>query len=203
MKLKRIACAVLVAFGMASCTAESDAIMNEVETVVSLEKDFNARSVDNRGGEKNGLELDNLIPASTDEATTILNMLREKKGLTETCSVTTKEGATDQSFLDIYAEQCVNNRYTLALQLQMISYADDNSLYYKDCKVSANSSQFLWHMTGFGFSSDGTNGMYKFECTSYLYFKVVEDGVKYLQIPVKVNGKYNPETHDVSFDYSI
>ena len=203
MKLKRIACAVLVALGMASCTAESDAIVNEVETKFSLEKNFNARSVDNRSGEINGLELGNLIPASTDEATTILNMLRGKKGLTETCSVTTEEGATDQSFLNINAEQCVNNRYTLALQLQMISYADDNSLYYKDCKVSANSSQFLWHMTGFGFSSDGTNGMYKFECTSYLYFKVVEDGVKYLQIPVKVNGKYNPETHDVSFVYSI
>ena len=36
MKFKNLACAVLVVLGMASCTAESDAIVNEVETSVSL-----------------------------------------------------------------------------------------------------------------------------------------------------------------------
>ena len=203
MKFKNLACAMLVALGMASCTAESDAIVNEVETIVSLEKTFNARSVDYREGEKNGLGLDSLIPASTDEVTAILSTLREQKNLTESCSVTTTEGTTNQSFMTINAEQCVNNRYTLALQLQMISYADDNSLYYKGCNVSANSSQFLWHMTGFGFSSNGADGMYKFECTSYLYFKVVEESIKYVQVPVKVNGNYNPKTHEVSFAFSI
>mgnify|MGYP003291116456 CR=1 FL=1 len=52
-------------------------------------------------------------------------------------------------------------------------------------------------------SSNGTDGMFEFECTSYLYFKVVEDGIKYVQIPVKVNGDYNPKTHAISFEYSI
>ena len=75
MKFKNLACAMLVALGMASCTAESDAIVNEVETIVSLEKTFNARSVDYREGEKNGLGLDSLIPASTDEVTAILNKI--------------------------------------------------------------------------------------------------------------------------------
>ena len=203
MKFKSLACAMLVIMGMVSCTAESDAIVNEVETTVSLEKSFNARSVEYQNGKKNELNLGDLIPVSTDEAISILNMLREKKGLTESCSVTTKEGETNQSFLTIHAEQCVNSCYNLALQLQMISYADDNSLYYKDSEVSANSSQFLWHKTGFGLSSNGADGMFKFECTSYLYFKVVEDGIKYMQVPVKVNGDYNPKTHEVSFDYSI
>ena len=203
MKFKNLACAMLAIMAMASCTAESDAIVNEVETTVSLEKNFNARSVEHQKGKKNDLNLDDLIPVSTDEAINILNMLREKKDLTESCSIKTKEGETSQSFLTIHAEQCVNNRYNLALQLQMISYDDDKSLYYKDSEVSSNSSQFLWHKTGFGLSSNGTNGMFEFECTSYLYFKVVEDGIKYVQIPVKVNGDYNPKTHAISFEYSI
>ena len=85
----------------------------------------------------------------------------------------------------------------------MINYTDDNSLYYKNCKASAKSSNYSWEITGFGLSSNSTEGLYKFECTSYLYFKVVEDGIQYVQVPVKVNGTYNPNNHAVSFAYFI
>ena len=203
MKLKNFACALLVVMGMASCTAESDAIVNEVETSVSLEKTFNARSVNYSKGGKNDLNLDNLVPVSTDEATAILNELRGKKNLTESNSIQTTEGAEGQLFLNISAEQNVNNRHTLAIELQMINYTDDNSLYYKNCKASAKSSNYSWEITGFGLSSNSTEGLYKFECTSYLYFKVVEDGIQYVQVPVKVNGTYNPNNHAVSFAYFI
>lgn len=203
MKFKNLACAVLVALGMASCTAESDAIVNEVETSVSLEKTFNARSVDYQKGSKSNLDLDNLVPVTTDEATAILNVLRNHKNLTESNSVTTTEGEPGQTFLTISAEQCVNNLHTLELQLQMISYADDNSLFYKDCKASTKSSNYLWHLTGFGLTSNGTDGTFKLECTSNLYFKVMGEGIKYLQVPVKVNGVYNPQGHVVNFTYSF
>ena len=203
MKLRSLVCAMLTALCMASCTAESDATVNEVETTVSLESAFNARSVSYKKGGKNDLNLDELVPVSPDEATAILNILRDQKNVTESQHIVTTEGVPGQSFLNINAEQCVDNRYTLTLQLQMISYADDGSLYYKDCKASANSTQYLWNLTGFGLSSDGTEGMYKFECTSYLYFKVVEEDIQYIQVPVKVNGNYNPKTHAVSFAYFI
>ena len=203
MKLKNFACALLAAMSMASCTAESDAIVNEVETSVSLEKTFNARSVDYSKGGKNDLNLDNLVPVSADEATAILNELRGKKNLTESNSTQTTEGAEGQLFLNISAEQNVNNRHTLAIELQMINYTDDNSLYYKNCKASAKSSNYSWEITGFGLSSNSSDGMYKFECTSYLYFKVMGEVMEYFQVPVKVRGSYNPGTHAVSFVYSI
>lgn len=38
MKLKNIVCASLATLSMASCTAESDAIVNEVEASVSFKK---------------------------------------------------------------------------------------------------------------------------------------------------------------------
>ena len=203
MKLKNFACALLVAMGMASCTAESDAILNEVETSVSLEKTFNARSVDYSKGGKNDLNLDNLVPVTADEATAILNELRSKKNLTESNSIQTTEGAEGQLFLNISAEQNVNNRHTLAIELQMINYTDDNSLYYKNCKASAKSSNYAWEITGFGLSSNSTDGLYKFECTSYLYFKVMGEIVQYVQVPVKVNGTYNPHNHTANFAYFI
>lgn len=203
MKLKNFVCALLAAWSLASCTAESDAIVNEVETSVSLEKTFNARSVDYSKGGKNDLNLDDLVPVTTDEATAILNELRGKKNLTETNSLQTTEGEEGQLFLNISAEQNVNNRHALKIELKMINYTDDNSLYYKECKASAQSSNYMWQITGFGLSSNSSDGMYKFECTSYLYFKVMGEVMEYFQVPVKVRGSYNPGTHAVSFVYSI
>ena len=79
MKFKDLACALLVAVGMASCTAESDApVMNE-ETTVSLEKTFNARSVDYQEDGKNSLNLSELTPVSVEEANNILKVLRERR----------------------------------------------------------------------------------------------------------------------------
>ena len=67
MKLKNIVCASLATLSMASCTVESDAIVNEVETSVSLGKNFNA--VNHLRGSKNGLNLNDLVPVTADKAT--------------------------------------------------------------------------------------------------------------------------------------
>ena len=62
---------------------------------------------------------------------------------------------------------------------------------------------YMWHMTGFGLASSGSEGMYKIEGTSNLYFKVMDDSLYYIQVPVKVTGTYNPKTHEVNFTYDI
>lgn len=69
MKLKNIVCASLATLSMASCTVESDAIVNEVETSVSLGKNFNTKSVNHLRGSKNGLNLNDLVPVTADKAT--------------------------------------------------------------------------------------------------------------------------------------
>ena len=62
---------------------------------------------------------------------------------------------------------------------------------------------YMWHMTGFGLASSGSEGMYKIEGTSNLYFKVMDDSLYYIQVPVKVNGTYDSKTHEVNFTYEI
>ena len=203
MKFKNLACALLIVAGMASCTAESDVpVMNE-EITVSLEKTFNARSVDYQEGGKNSLNLSDLAPVSVEEAHDILKVLREKKNAKSAHSISAKDGEMGQKFLTVSAEQQIDNCHKLTLQMTMITYADDNSLYYKDYRAFAASDLYIWHMTGFGLSTVGSEGMYKIEGISNLYFKVVDKGVHYIQVPVKVTGNYNPKTHEVIFTYFI
>lgn len=203
MKTMNLVRTLLMAVGMASCTAVSDAPMNNEETTTSLEKNFNARSVNYHEGDKNCPNLSELIPVSENEAKQILNTLRSHKGTKTNHAITEKAGNEGQTFLTISEEQQIDNRHTLTLQMTMISYADDGSLYYKDCKTFAASEQYIWHMTGFGLASNGNEGMYKIEGTSNLYFKVMGSSLYYIQVPVKVTGTYNPKTHEVNFTYDI
>ena len=203
MKLKNLACAMLVVSAMASCTAESEATMNYEKVTYSLEKNYNARSVNYVEGSKNTPILSELPPVSIAEADKILKTLREQKNLSTAHSLDTKDGEAGQKLLTVSAECSIGSQHKLTLQLSMIAYEDDGSLYYKDYKAFASSGLYIWHMNGFSLATFGTEGMYKFECSSNLYFKIVDDEIAYIQVPVKVNGNYNPATHEINFTYSL
>ena len=203
MKTINLVHTLLMAVVMASCTAVSDIPVDNEETTTSLEKNFNARSTNYREGDKNSPNLSELAPVSIEEADRILSTLRSHKNVKASNDVSRKNGEDGQTILTVSAEQQIDNRHRLTLQMTMISYADDGSLYYKDYKAFAASDQYAWHMTGFGLSSNGTDGTYKIEGTSNLYFKVMDDELRYIQVPVKVTGTYNPKNHEVNFTYDI
>ena len=198
-----LACALLVAVCMASCAAESTEPETTTEVAFSLEKTFNARSLTYTAGSKNMPDLSQLPPVTVDEAEKILHTLRDHKNLKEERSIRTTEGTQGQKFLTINTECSVGNQHKLTLQLDMITYEDDGSLYYKDCTGFASSSLYKWQLTGFGLASTSTAGLYTFECTSYLYFKLADGETDYIQVPVKVEGNYNSTIHEVNFTYFL
>ena len=203
MKLMNLACALLVAVCMASCAAESTEPETTTEVAFSLEKTFNARSLTYTAGSKNMPDLSQLPPVSIKEAEDILHTLREQKNLSEDCSLETTDGTSGQKFLTINTECHVGKQHKFTLQLNMITYEDDGSLYYKDCNAFASSSLYKWQLTGFGLASTSTARLYTFECASYLYFKIAGEELTYIQIPVKVEGEYNSNVHEVKFTYSL
>lgn len=195
MKLTNLACAMLVVISMASCTAESDATMNYEEVTFSLEKNYNARSVNYVEGSKNDLGLSELPPVSVQEAESILKQLREQKGLTANHSLDSKDGESGQKFLTVSAECCVGNAHKLTLQLSMISYEDDGSLYYKDYKAFASSYLYKWHMNGFGLSTAGTSGILPFRTVCpfqvFLDFLTFYTDFKYIISAKDISQKYD------------
>ena len=53
------------------------------------------------------------------------------------------------------------------------------------------------------FGSDNSEGNFIFQSESYIYMKVADNGIKYMQIPVSIRGTYNPKSHDASFTYKL
>lgn len=203
MKLMNLACALLIAACMTSCAAESTEPETSTEVAFSLEKTFNARSLTYTAGSKNMPDLSQLPPVTIKEAEDILHTLREQKNLSEECSLETTEGTSGQKLLTINTECSVNKLHKFTLQLFMITYEDDGSLYYKECNAFASSSLYKWQLTGFGLASTSTAGLYTFECASYLFFKLADEDSTYIQVPVKVKGEYNSNIHEVNFTYAL
>ena len=189
--------------GLTSCAAESDESLNQNEVDFSLEKTFNARSVNYQEGNKSTLNLSEITPISLDEAEQILNTLRKQNDASYTYELKSTVGKPGQNILTVSGKYSVGEEHNFTLELTMITYDDDNSLYYKDNKAYASSSEYKWSLSGFGLSSNGNEGMYKFECNSYLYFKIAGEEMKYIQVPVKVYGDYNSINHEMKFTYSL
>ena len=60
-----------------------------------------------------------------------------------------------------------------------------------------------WYVKGFSLASDNSEGNFIFQSESYIYMKVADNGIKYMQIPVSIWGTYNPKSHDASFTYKL
>ena len=43
-----------------------------------------------------------------------------------------------------------------------------------------------WYVKGFSLASDNSEGNFIFQSESYIYMKVADNGIKYMQIPVSI-----------------
>lgn len=193
--------AMLTMMSLASCTADGNDPVDNSSSTYLLEKTYGARSVSYQENNSDNLNLNDLPAISLSEADEILSTLRKHTNAKEELDIKAAERG-EETLLKIAMKQIVNNKYTFTIQLSMSSYSD-GSLYYNGYTAECSSSLMKWYLKGFSLASDKSTGNYKFESESYLYMKVVDNGIKYMQIPVSIKGTYNPNNHRAAFSYNL
>lgn len=201
MKAIYLMIAILAMMSLASCTADGNDPVENSSSTYLLEKTYGARSVAYAENNSENLNLNDLPAISLSEADEVLSNLRKHTNAKEELDVQAANKG-EQTLLAIIMRQTINSKYTFTIQLNMKSYSD-GSLYYSGYKADCSSSLMKWYLKGFSLASDNTTGKYKFESQSYIYMKVVDNGIKYMQIPVNVKGTYDPINHNAAFSYSL
>ena len=82
-------------------------------------------------------------------------------------------------------------------------YEVNGVTYYKSYDANCSANTFEWYIKGFSFATDNSTGNNKFEGPSYLYFKILEEGCKYIQVPVTIKGTYCPSNNKAEFTYAL
>ena len=199
MKAMHLIIAMLVMMSLASCSADgNDPVENSVSTYL-LEKTYGARSVTYEENNSDKLKLSELPAISLSEADHILSVLRKHTDAQEELDIQTATKG-EQTWLRIVMKQTIDHKYAFTIQLNMNCY-NDGSLYYGGYQAECSSSLIKWYLKGFSLATDNATKNYKFESQSYIYMKVIDNGIKYMQIPVTINGNYNPRNHDAAFSY--
>lgn len=201
MKAIYLVIAILTTMSLASCTADGNDPVDNSSSTYFLEKTYGARSVAYVENNSDNLNLTDLPAISLSEADEILSNLRKHTNAKEEFDIQAANKG-EQTLLRIVMTQTINYKYSFTIRLNMSSY-DDNSLYYSGYTAECSSPLMKWYLKGFSLASDKATGSYKFEAQSYIYMKVVSDGIKYMQIPVSIKGTYNTSNHNASFSYTL
>ena len=201
MKTVYLAAAIIVMMTFASCSADgNDPVDNTTQSTFLLEKTYGAIRIAYDENQPGNVDLNDLPVLSLSEADAMLSAIRRHTNAQEDYDLqATTQG--DKTRMKISMKHTLNYKYYLSLRLNIDTYSDGN-LYYSGYQAEC-SSLMKWNMKGFSFASDKESKHFKFESKSYLYIKVVSDGVQYMQVPVTVNGNYNPENQNASFQYTL
>lgn len=200
MKAIYLMIAMLTMMSLASCTADGNDPVENSSSTYLLEKTYGARNVSYGENNSDNLNLNDLPAISLTEADEILSNLRKHTNAKEDWDIQAADKG-EETLLKITMKQIINNKYTFSIRLSMSSH--ENSVYYNGYNAECSSSLMKWYLKGFSLASDKNTGNYKFESESYIYMKVVDNGIKYLQIPVSIKGTYNQNNHYAAFSYNL
>lgn len=193
MKKFQFLSVILFAVLFASCAAESDSPLEEVSEPSVLESRYAATEVTETE------ELSDLTPISLSETESILNILHNHTNAKEELTIEKEDDAQ----LHVIIKQIIGNKYSFTIQLNLSNYAD-GTLFYNGYENSCSSNLMKWDMSGFSLASSNTEKYtYNFTSNSYLYFKVTDNGIRYMRVPVKIQGNYHTDNNKASYTYTL
>lgn len=184
---------ILLAILVASCTAKSDSPLEEVIVPSILESRYAASEVSETE------DLSALPAISLSETENILNTLHNHTNAKEELVVEKEDNAQ----LHVIIKQTIGNKYAFTIQLNLSNY-EDGTLFYNGYESSCSSDLMKWDVSGFALASSNTEKYtYNFSSNSYLYFKVVDNGIRYMRVPVKIQGSYHTDNNQASYTYTL
>lgn len=193
--------AMLAMLSMTACTANENDPLEQVETIDMLST-YGAQDVATSTKTFNDLHLDELPGISISEICNILSNIRKHKESEKHYEV--KENLHGNHYdVDIMMDETISHKFTFTIQLHMQKDNENGVMYYKSYEADCSANDFKWYIKGFSFSTDNTTGDNKFESPSYLYFKVMGETVKYIQVPITITGKYCSINNKADFSYSL
>lgn len=201
MKNSILFVAMLIIMGMTSCTATENDPMQEVDNFTSLTSSYGARSVSSSDNICKKLRLEELPGISAEEACNILSKLKKHNQSVKHYDVT-ENSHGDICDVNITMDETVSNQYTFTIQLHM-EKDGKGTVYFKSFEADCSANDFTWYIKGFSFSTDNETGANKFESPSNLYFKILDEEVSYMQVPVIVKGTYDTTDNKAEFSYSL
>lgn len=194
--------AMLMLWSMTACTAYENDPMTQVENINSLTSTYGARSLATSDALFQKLHLDELPGISPKEAYAILSSIKAHNQSEKHYAVTENPHG-DHSDVNITMDETIGHKYTFTIQLHMQKDYEKGITYYKNYDATCSASTFQWYIKGFSFATDNVTGDNKFEGPSYFYFKILEDGCKYIQVPVTIKGTYCPTNNKAEFTYAL
>ena len=201
MKSSIFIVAMLAIMSMTACTVSDNDPIEQVDTIDMLTT-YGAQNVATSTKTFKDLHLDELSGVSTKEAYDILSSIRKHQESEKHYDVKENRHG-DHNDIDIIMYETIGHKYTFTIQLHMQKDSQSGSMFYKSYEADCSANNFAWYIKGFSFSTDNTTGNNKFESPSYLYFKVLGENVKYIQVPVKITGTYCPINNKAEFSYSL
>ena len=198
------ACVLALTF-VACSNAESDSFEDNTSNFESMKSLYGIQSatVDSKVGD---------VPSVTaEEMASVLEALRQNGNTVRNCESETTEGfygdATDKKAVKMLAEYQARTRSgafveQFALCVSLNFNNNNGGVFYIGTTYSSSTDLFNWQ--GYGASLSTTaEGNSVFSSTSYLYFRVSDQGNCVVKVPVNFKGSYNFAAGQGTYSFTL
>ena len=193
------ACVLALTF-VACSNAESDSFEDNTSNFESMKSLYGIESAAEE------------IPSVTaEEMASVLEALRQNGNTVRNCESETTEGfygdATDKKAVKMLAEYQARTRSgafveQFALCVSLNFNIDKGAVYYIGTTSSSSTDLFSWQ--GYGASLSTTaDGNSIFNSTTYLYFRVSDQGNCVVKVPVNFKGSYNFAAGQGTYSFTL
>ena len=194
-----------IALGFTSCTTSDNEVMDNVSNFNSIKSIYGIEEASFGAAEKN-----NVPSVTVEEMEGVLEAFRANSNTQKECIVADSgKGANAERTVSMVGNYKVTTRSgsfveDFALCVNLKFSIEKGQVYYWGTDYTYSSDMFEWRADGLSLANvKGTSYTYGFESTSYLYFRVLDEGDCLVRVPVVFKGSHNFETGTGTYSFQL